>query len=354
MFLNIRSHNYIVNALSNGGTIGMSADTNTAAQFTTTLTALEVQTAIQITCSGGSDTTAPIDGFVPYTGITSYKEGERTFFTNLKDNSGIDTTSTGAPHLHYSINNGSYTAVKATTIDQCGSGSTDCNFRATTSSISTGDYVKYYWAYQDGAATPNMATSPAGGSGSPSTASAPSSPYWFFVDDAANAGSDMKMTVSMTDVRAYTTTSTADTFDRQMTYYEDSDEYVFEFDTSDCGTGSASCFYTSSYYFYAMWTMRWTTTPSAGYNGFGGTLQGSMDMHEDDGGFLSISADDGPGMNLIYLYDTSKKAWAMVGLGTDTGIEDPLTSGTTANQRSTYGTQGLSLSISQCYHWYNG
>ena len=42
-------------------------------------------------------------------------------------------------------------------------------------------------------------------------------------------------------------------------------------------------------------------------------------------------------MNLIYLYDTSKKAWAMVGLGTDTGIEDPLTSGTTANQRSTYG-----------------
>ena len=332
------SHNYIVNALSNGGTIGMSARYNTATTiYYYTYSSGSTNSYIQITYSGGSDTTAPIDGFVPYTGITSYKEGERTFFTNLKDNSGIDTTSTGAPHLHYSINNGSYTAVKATTIDQCGSGSTDCNFRATTSSISTGDYVKYYWAYQDGAATPNMATSPAGGSGSPSTASAPSSPYWFFVDDAANAGSDMKMTVSMTDVRAYTTTSTANTFDRQMTYYEDSDEYVFEFDTSDCGTGSASCFYTSSYYFYAMWTMRWTTTPSAGYNGFGGTLQGSMDMHEDDGGFLSISADDGPGMNLIYLYDTSKKAWAMVGLGTDTGIEDPLTSGTTANQRSTYG-----------------
>ena len=125
------SHNYIVNALSNGGTIGMSARYNTATTiYYYTYSSGSTNSYIQITYSGGSDTTAPIDGFVPYTGITSYKEGERTFFTNLKDNSGIDTTSTGAPHLHYSINNGSYTAVKATTIDQCGSGSTDCNFRA--------------------------------------------------------------------------------------------------------------------------------------------------------------------------------------------------------------------------------
>ena len=54
---------------------------------------------ITVTYSGGSDTTPPIDGFVPYTGITSYKEGERTFFTNLKDNGGIDTTS--QEHLTY-------------------------------------------------------------------------------------------------------------------------------------------------------------------------------------------------------------------------------------------------------------
>ena len=59
-----------------------------------------------------------------------------------------------------------------------------------------------------------------------------------------------------------------------MTYYEDSDEYVFEFDTSDCGTGGSSCFYTSSYYFYAQWEMMWTTSPGAGYNGMGGSLSG--------------------------------------------------------------------------------
>jgi len=333
------SHNYIINALSNGGTVGMSARYTTATTiYYYTYSSGSTNSYIQVTYSGGSDTTPPIDGFVPYTGITSYKEGERTFFTNLKDNGGIDTTSSGAPHLHYSINNGSYTAVKATSIGTCGSSATDCSFRATTGSISTGDYVKYFWAYQDAASTPNMATSPSGGSGSPSTATAPTSPYWFFVDDVDNAGDDKKMTISMTDVRAYTTTSTAKTFDRQMTYYEDSDEYVFEFDTSDCGTGSNSCFYTTSYYFYSQWKMKWTTTPSSGYNGLGGTLSGTMNMHKDDtGGYLAMSADDGPGMNLIYLYDSSKNAWAMVGLGTETGIEEPLTSGTTANQRSTYG-----------------
>ena len=332
------SHNYIINSLANGGTVGMSARYNTATTiYYYSYSSGSTNSYLQITYSGGSDTTPPVDGFVPYTGITSYKAGERTFFTNLKDNGGIDTTTSGAPHLHYSINNGSYTAVKATSIGSCGSSATDCNFRATTGSIATGDYVKYFWAYQDGASTPNMETSPAGGSGSPSTATAPSSPYWFFVDDVVNAGNDKKMTVTTTDVRAYTTTSTAKTFDRQMTYYEGSDEYVFEFDTSDCGTGSNSCFYTSSYYFYAQWKMKWTTTPSAGYNGLGGTVSGTMEMHKDDNGYLSISADDGPGMNLIYLYDSSSNEWAMVGLGTDTGIEDALSSGTTANKRTTYG-----------------
>ena len=54
-------------------------------------------------------------------------------------------------------------------------------------------------------------------------------------------------------------------------------------------------------------------------------------------GYLSLSADDGPGMNLIFLYDSTLNDWAMVGLGDSTGIEEPLTSGTTANLRSSYG-----------------
>jgi len=333
------SHNYVVNALTNGGNIGMSSNYPYAAtMYYYTYNSGSSNSYMQITYSGGSDTTAPIDNFVPYSGITSYKAGERTFFINLKDNGGIDTTSTGAPHLHYSIDNGSYTAVKATSIGTCGSSSTACDFRATTGAIATGDYVNYFWAYQDGAPTPNLGTSPSGGSGSPSTAT-PSSTYWFFVDDADNAGNDRKMTITTTDVRAYSTTSTAKTFDRQMTYYDNSDEYVFEFDTSDCGTGSNSCFYTSSYYYYAQWEMQWTTSPPSGYNGFGGTVSGTYKMHSQDaGGYLTISADDGPGMNLIYLYDSTSNKWAMVGLGTETGIEQVMTSGTNAPQRSTYGS----------------
>ena len=248
------SHNYITSALSNGGTIGMGARYNTAtSMYQYSYASGSYNSYIQITYSGGSDTTPPIDGFVPYTGITSYKEGERTFFTNLMDNGGIDTTSSGAPHLHYAINNGTYTAVKATTIGTCGSGSTDCNFKAQTADISTGIMSHITGHIRTQPQLPTwLQVQAIGGSGSPSTASAPSLPYWFFVDDVENAGDDKKLTLSMTDVRAYTTTSTAKHFDRQMTYYEDSDEYVFEFDTWNCGTGSNSCFYTSSYYFLSV------------------------------------------------------------------------------------------------------
>ena len=332
------NHNYIMNAISNGGTIGMGAKYTTATTIRQwSYNSGSTNSYLQITYSGGTDSTPPKDGFVPYTGVTTYKEGARTFFTTLTDISGIDTTSSGAPHLHYSLNNGSYTAVKATTIGSCGSSDTECKFRATTGTLSTGDYVKYFWAYKDASATPNNATSPSGGdAGNPSSATAPTSPYWFFVDDAANAGNDMKFTVATTDVRAYTSSSAAVNFDRQMTYYEDSKEYVFEFDTSACGTGSSSCFYTRTSTFYANWRMMWTTTPSSGYNGYGGTTSGATQLTTGNDGYLTIAADDGPGMNLIFLYDSTLNEFAMVGLGTDTGIEEPLGSGTKANQRSTY------------------
>ena len=333
------NHKYIMNAISNGGTIGMGAKYTTS----TTLRQYSYNTGstmsyISVTYSGGTDSTPPKDGFVPYTGITTYKEGARTFFTTLTDIGGIDTTSSGAPHLYYSVDNGSYTAVKATTIGTCGSTDTECTFRASTGTLSTGDYVKYWWAFRDLAASPNNATSPSGGdAGNPSSATAPASPYWFKIEDVTNAGNDMKFTISTTEVGAYTTSS-GKKFDRQMTYYEDSEEYVFEFDTSDCGTGSDSCFYTRRSTYYANWRMMWTTTPSSGYNGYGGTQSGLHELANWNDGVLSISADDGPGMNLIFHYDSTMNDFGMVGLGTDTGIEEPLASGTKANQRSTYGS----------------
>ena len=138
-----------------------------------------------------------------------------------------------------------------------------------------------------------------------------------------------------------------------MTYYDDNNEFVFEFDTSDCGTGySNSCFYTSSSStnFYSNWITQWTTSPSSGWNGFGGTRSGKTFQHKDMSGYLTISADKGPGMNLIYHYDSTSNDWGLVGLDTSTGIDEELTGGTTKTHRTTYGyTKAWNIKLDNIY-----
>ncbi|MDP6870369.1 MAG: type IV pilin [Candidatus Poseidoniaceae archaeon] len=349
--------NYIVNAVNNGGTLGIGATyTQSSYAYFYTYNYGSYNSYVEVTYSGGSDTKAPSDTFVPYSGLTTYKEGARTFFTTLADATGVDTTSSGMPHLYYSVNNASYTGVKATLVASCASSPMHtCKVKATTGDISTGDYVRYYWAYQDTAASPNFATNPTGGTGSPSSASAPSSPYHFFVDDVANAGNDMKMTIHIDDRSAYTS-AVRKYFDQQMTYYEGPEEYIFEFDTSSCGTGSNSCFYTGSasyFYQYSYWKMSWQNNPTASYqytSNNGGQL---MKMEARDGGYLTMTANNGPGMNLAFVYDSSMNKWAMVGIdgdsstaGNQNGIEDPLAGGTSAVKKSTYGyTAGYLVDI---------
>lgn len=289
------------------------------------------------------DTTPPAIDHVPYTGISSYKAGSRTLFMKLTDLSGIDTTYANRPRLHYRVGHsdereaspgmGPWTEISTETIGECSSSSTECKFKATIPGCSIGDYVEYYWSFQDLVSpTPHVGYAPAL-SGSP-----PAAPYWFRIKYVTNAGDNLKFTVLLTDVSAYTQASPNRVFDRQMTYYEDNDEYVFEFDTSDCGTGSSSCFYTSSSSFYENWALKWTTSPSSGYQGFGGTLSGSQELREGDGGYLSsISAKDGPGTNLIFWYDSKSNKWGMVGLGDDTHIDAPLVGGTEATLSTTSG-----------------
>ena len=334
----------VTNAANNAGTLGMSLrNTNNNYYYTYANAGGSNNGYLEITYTGGTDSAPPSSSFIPYE-KTSYKEGARTFFTTLSDAAGVDTTSSGKPHLYYSVNGGSYTSVGATSIGAI-SGTTKYRFKATTASISAGDSVDYFWAFQDLAQSAGMAnsnnfgTDPAGGTGSPSSATAPSNPYTFEVEDIVNAGTARKFTVLSTDNYAGSYFSPSKFFDRQMTYYDDNDEYVFEFDTSDCGTGSAnSCFYATSYYFYTQWKIKWTTAPSSGYNGLGGTQSGAQELHKTDGGYLTLSAQHGPGMNLIYHYDSSSNKWGMVGLDTATGIDDPLAGGTVkSSSRSTYG-----------------
>ena len=334
----------IVNAANNAGTIGMSfaMHANSNYFYTYSNHGGSNNGYLEITYTGGTDSTPPSSSFVPYES-TSYKEGARTFFTTLSDAADVDTTSAGKPHLYYSVNGGSYTKVGATSIGQI-AGSTDYRFRATTASISAGDSVDYYWAFQDLAVAAGMAnsnnfgTDPAGGGGTPNSATPPSNPYNFEVDDPANAGTARKFTLLQTDTYAGNYFTPNKFFDRQMTYYDDSNEYVFEFDTSDCGTGGANgCFYTLSDTFYNNMMIKWATAPTNGYNGLGGTVSGTQNLHKSDGGYLTMSAQHGPGMNLIMHYDSTMNSWGMVGLGTSTGIDEPLSGGTASTQRSTYG-----------------
>ena len=332
---------YITSAQTNSGTIGMGARmTSSIYTYTYAYTGGSSNSYIQIVYSGGTDADAPTMDYAPYSGITSYAEGARTFFMTLSDMSGIDTTSSNGPTLNYAVDNGSWSSVSATSIGTCSSTSSICRFKATTPSVDAGEYLEYYWKFQDlnaGTNGANVGYDPAL-TGSQTTPT----PYYFAVDDVVDAGTAKKMTVLTSDVSGGNYNAPT-VLDRQMTYYDSSDEYIFEFDTSGCGTGTNACFYTPSYYFYANWLMQWTTTPSTGYNGMGGTRSGIDMLHRDDGGYLTIGAKNGPQYNLIFLYDSSSNSWAMVGLGdkttssTSLSIDDTLSGGSSATQSLTYG-----------------
>jgi hypothetical protein len=127
-----------------------------------------------------------------------------------------------------------------------------------------------------------------------------------------------------------------------MTYFADNDEYYFEFDTSSCGTGSSSCFYTGTLTGSrgSNWLTRWSDQPAYGYWGMNAyTNKGNQNLWNNVGdGYLQIGATDGPGMNLVQLYDSADNKWAIVGIGTETGIDSALTGGSAASLSYSYGS----------------
>ena len=144
----------ITNALSNAGTVGIGEYyTGGSAYFYTYAYASGSRNShLLVTYSGGTDADAPTSDFVPYTGIDSYIEGERTLFIKLTDMSGIDTTSSGAPVLYYSTDGGSswsttsyglgsnnqFDAGELVSIGTCSSTATDCRFKARVDDLSYG------------------------------------------------------------------------------------------------------------------------------------------------------------------------------------------------------------------------
>ena len=172
--------------------------------------------------------------------------------------SGIDTTSTGAPQLYYSTDGGTtwssttyglgsnnqFDAGELVSIGTCSSTSTECKFKARVDLLSFGDDFQYYWKFQD-----TNVNSQGNGAERRLRASADG-----YANDADPLPSGhrrprqrtnilKKMTVLTTDATSRWYTNAPTNLDRQMTYYSDSDEYFFEFDTSACGTGTNACFF---------------------------------------------------------------------------------------------------------------
>ena len=348
---------YVTTAQSGASSvgIGLRMPSNSLYLYSYTNNGGTYNSYVKITYSGGSDTDAPLSEFVPYTDVSSYIEGSRTFFTKLVDMSGIDTTSANKPTLNYALNNGTFTSVGATNVGTCSSTASSCRFSATIPTIAAGDYVEYYWKFQDlNPTSANVGYDPV----LTGTQTTPT-PYFFAVEDIINAGDDKKLTVLTTDVHAgsYFSPKSSQLIDRQMTHFDGSDEFYFEFDTSTCGTGSNSCWYTSSYYFYNNWVMQHTTVAGSGYNGMASSSQRSNldELHRDDGGYLTTNAADGPGMNLLYLYNAGEDAFAMVGIGSSPSIDEKLSGGSSATNSYNYGyTKSFKITLGSDYGGHMG
>jgi FlaG/FlaF family flagellin (archaellin) len=345
---------HITDALANTGTVAIGEWYNGGNTYFSTygIASGSRNSHLLITYSGGIDSDAPTSDFVPYTGIDSYIEGERTLFITLSDMAGIDTTSSGAPVLYYSTDGGSswstttyglgsnnqFDAGELTTVGTCSSTSNECRFKARTDALSHGDDFQYYWKFQDlnqGSNGANVGYEPA----LTGTQTTPT-PYQVDIVDPLNAPtSHKKMTVLTTDTYAGSYSSSPSYFDRQMTYYSDSDEYFFEFDTSNCGTGSQMCFYTGTSTFSGNWIARGNTAPAYGSYGMNsGTNKFNQNLWNNNGnGYLQITAKNGPGMNIIFVYNAQMNEWATVGVDTETGIDTPLTGGSSPDASVSYG-----------------
>ncbi|MEE2758575.1 MAG: hypothetical protein VYA86_01185, partial [Candidatus Thermoplasmatota archaeon] len=289
---------------------------------------------LEIAYTGGSDTTAPIAEHTAFDGKTTYLAGARTMYMSAIDASGVNTTAAGQPHLYYRVDGGSWTGVSATTIGTCIAGAT-CNFKATipgqTAPATGTTEVEYYWAYRDSPAPPNggvsgtTGTTPAGGTGIPSNMQThPSSPYSYEIESVDNAqDGDNKWQVRASGWNSYSFYNAARYYDWQMTYYEPSREYHMEYDTSNCGTGSLSCFNTG-----AVLDVRYY--PGTNLVCTSSSCQSALEKVTVPG--LSMNARNGPGSDVIWYHDGN--SWGVMGydVSSGNGIEQPQSQGTVYTQ----------------------
>ena len=280
-----------------------------------------VSPSLTVTYSAGADTAAPALLSAVYDGVTSYVEGARTMFATFSDDTGIDTTAGNGPTLVYTTDSwATQTSTEADTIGTCTA--QKCHVKAQTSALVKGTDVEYYWSAKDTVSTPNAANTPT---------------YTFSVEDVLNAPTnDRKLQILTEGVNSDDGYSHSTFYDRQLTYWEGaSNEYLHEWDTSDCGTGSSACFDTtgggSGTYSAPQWRVMWMNSPNAAPTYNWGATSEQIKHHTADGGFLAIDETHGPNMNLLYWYNSTEGTWVVTGIGSGTtDIVEPIGSGITA------------------------
>ena len=183
---------------------------------------------------------------------------------------------------------------------------------------------QYFWAYRDlsttGATGGNTGTTPAGGTGTPASINSGAiTPYNYFVQDVADATAGVKKSQIKVDGQSnYFYNSARQFFSYQVTMWENNLEYMIELDTSTCGTGSNSCFKTSG----LTWNGKYIGTAANTYS-----TSGNINAKVASVPGMTFAADDGPGMNLMYYWDSTTATMGVLGLGTATGIEEPASGG---------------------------
>ena len=296
------------------------------------------------------DTTPPVDMSLHYDGVNSYVAGARTLFLSVEDaTSPIDTSEDGMPVLYYTINGGGQLTADSELVSSvCNSKEQTCVFSATTEDLEVGDTVDYYWGFQDAAygtllkptQTPNYLETGV---------------KTFTIADPANApedGTDMKIVTSITNVdAAYDSggrSGNTETLDRQMTYYQSSGEYHFEFDLSRCSTYSGTAYPQRSCFAIAepansgysnsasnryptsddqgQWLVSWNNddTSLCAPGACGGAADNLLILDQVNGGVLDVAMRYGAG-DFILKYDSVAQDW-IVTIVESSSIDEPLLS----------------------------
>ena len=289
------------------------------------------------------DATPPVvESSAHYTDLTSYVAGARTLYIELSDaGNPILYTNTEGPTLHYSVDGGNtYSEADATLLSSCAVKNQVCLFSATTSDLPADTTVDYYWTYSDAAAndntkippqTPNPGRFPASGAADLTFTIAD------VYDSTGNKLTTLFEDVYGPDANSGSVWNSNGYFDRQMTYYAENGEFMFEFDFSNCGVSQTSTTYLEENCFwdadvhgfgdqsYGHWDINWEGASSACFPGATGCTAAPTNTLELDshfGGTVDVSRYGVD--NLLFVYDSNSNDWAIAGLGT-TGIDNKLT-----------------------------